>query len=109
MVQIDLPRPAPNPLTPAACCGNASADSLAYDFPLKLGEDSKQLREGASHGCGEVEALAQRYERYPVGAQLLRKVHEVSDGAREPVEPPDGDHVQPTTAGQRADLVKAWP
>ena len=73
--------------------GNLVANALPRDFAFELGEGQQHIQGQASHGCRGVELLGDGDERGGAGIEALNHLGEVGEGAGQPVDLVDDDHL----------------
>jgi hypothetical protein len=89
--------------------GDLVPDALARNLPLELGEGQQHVEGQPSHAGRGVERLGHRDEEDAMGIELLDQLGEVGEGAGQPIDLVDDDHVDPSRRHVDEQLLQGRP
>ncbi len=89
--------------------GHSHHHVLGELFPVELGERPKDVVEHPTRRRGEIEALGERVHRHVGLTERVGEQDEVTEVARQPVEPPHQQVRDVTLLHHRQDLLQAGP
>jgi hypothetical protein len=89
--------------------GDLVADALARDLPLELGKREQHVERQSAHRRGGVEALCDRHKGHLVRVKELDQLGEVRQGAGQPVDLVDDNHIDAAGPHSDEESLKGWP
>ncbi len=97
------------PLAAGGFAFEAGGDAVDEQVALELGEDPEQLQQHPPDGALRVDGLGGRLQRDAGGFELFDDGHQPDDGAGEPVDAVDEQHVKRAGTGGVEGFLQAGP